>query len=65
MLWYKHTTEVQITFDFWMIAFLTVTPEEEEEFFFELTGKRVIVPITKEAESDEAHDASLSLNLYR
>lgn len=48
-----------------MIEFLTVTPEEEEEFFFELTGKRVIVPITKEAESDEAHDASLSLNLYR
>lgn len=44
---------------------IVVTPEEEEEFFFELTGKKVIVPITKEAESDEAHDASLSLNLYR
>lgn len=48
-----------------MFAFLTDTPEEEEEFFYELTGKKRIVPITREAESDEAHDASLSLNLYR
>ena len=41
------------------------TPEEEEEFFLELTGNKRIVPITKEGESDEAHDEILSLNLYR
>ena len=41
------------------------TPEEEEEFFLELTGNKRIIPITKEGESDEAHDQILSLNLYR
>ncbi|XP_020630345.1 villin-1-like [Orbicella faveolata] len=41
------------------------TPEEEEEFFLELTGNKRIVPITKEGESDEAHDEILTLNLYR
>ena len=41
------------------------TPEEEEEFFLELTGNKRIIPITKEGESDEAHDEILSLNLYR
>jgi len=43
----------------------TETQEEEEEFFLELTGSKRIVPITKEGESDEAHDQILTLNLYR
>ena len=41
------------------------TPEEEEEFFLELTGNKRIVPITKEGKSDTAHDETLNLNLYR
>ena len=41
------------------------TPEEEEEFFYHLTGNRRIVQITKSGESDEQHDEALSLNLYR
>ncbi|KAJ7380493.1 hypothetical protein OS493_008955 [Desmophyllum pertusum] len=41
------------------------TPEEEEDFFFNMTGNSRIVPITKEGTSDEAYDESLKLNLYR
>lgn len=47
------------------VVIVIETPEEEEEFFLELTGNKRIVPITKEGESDEAHDEILSLNLYR
>ena len=31
----------------------------------EMTGNKRIIPITKEGESDEAHDEIVSLNLYR
>ncbi|XP_078344525.1 advillin-like [Oculina patagonica] len=44
---------------------LVDTPEEQEEFFYQLTGNRRIVPITKEGESDESHDKTISPNLYR
>ncbi|XP_015761346.1 PREDICTED: adseverin-like [Acropora digitifera] len=46
------------------VSFIETT-EEEEDFFFHLTGNRRIVPITKEGDSDEKHEAVLSLNLYR
>lgn len=41
------------------------TPEEEEDFFYHLTGNKRVVPITKEGDSDEKHEAVLALNLYR
>lgn len=41
------------------------TQDEEEEFFYQLTGNRRIVQITKAGESDEKHDEILVLNLYR
>lgn len=41
------------------------TPEEEEEFFYHLTGNKRIVQITKEGESDKDHEQVLKLNLYR
>lgn len=47
------------------IVIFTGTPEEEEDFFFNMTGNSRIVPITKEGTSDEAYDESLKLNLYR
>lgn len=46
------------------VSFIETT-EEEEDFFFHLTGNRRIVPITKEGDSDEKHETVLSLNLYR
>ena len=56
-----------LTFCWWFLTFFSNagTSEEEEQFFLELTGNKRIIPITKEGESDEAHDEILSLNLYR
>ena len=45
--------------------FSTETPEEQEEFFFEITGHKRIVPITKPASSDESFEGSSVCNLYR
>lgn len=43
----------------------TESPEDEEEFFYALTGNKRVVQITKEGESDQQIDQAVNLTLYR
>lgn len=43
----------------------TESPEDEEEFFYALTGNKRVVQITKEGESDQQIDETVNLTLYR
>ena len=43
----------------------TESPEDEEEFFYALTGNKRVVQITKEGESDQQIDQTVNLTLYR
>ena len=43
----------------------TESPEDEEEFFYALTGNKRVVQITKEGESDQQIDEAVNLTLYR